>query len=403
MSVPIAVQGWRPMSEHSRQTLQRAARHLLQHPLTCAELQPEIFGIIRRHEQILDRWFTQRLGYRLQLNSSTARLMKTTALPHRPALPAPVGTGRAMTQRECTLLSLILAAVAAGPRVISLRDLVDDVRTAAADADITITNEPVERRAMVVALKWMIQLGLASELHEHIDRYEQDDSADAILEVNPDRVGLLPLPSLSRANTVEDLLDRRQRQASSRQWMRARLVEDTALYRTDLNEHEWSELRRRIGDEINLLDEMFALRVEARAEGVAAIDPWSQLSDRTFPRTGTLGHGALLLIEWLMTQKDYQASVEKATRTLRKLSIKHQRHWSKGKIDNIPVFLQEIVTLLLDLRLLAVNDTQLILLPAASRYDVTVRAEGNTASVASKRKSKNDHQHTSNNLQGTLW
>ena len=88
---------------------------------------------------------------------------------------------------------LILAAVAAGPRVISLRDLIDDVRSQATDAEITLSNEASERRALVVALKWMVKHGLVKELHEHIDKYEQDDAADAILEIDFDRIGMLPV------------------------------------------------------------------------------------------------------------------------------------------------------------------------------------------------------------------
>lgn len=36
--------------------------------------------------------------------------------------------------------------------------------------------------------------------------------------------------------------------------------------------------------------------IEARAEGVAAIDPSGALAERRFPAGGTLGHAALLLI-----------------------------------------------------------------------------------------------------------
>ena len=47
--------------------LQLCARHLVQQPLTCMEHDPEIFRMVRRHEGELDRWFTQRLGYRLHV------------------------------------------------------------------------------------------------------------------------------------------------------------------------------------------------------------------------------------------------------------------------------------------------------------------------------------------------
>ena len=69
------------MVERGTDALQMAARHLLQHPFTCREQHPDLFAVIRRHEQDLDRWFTQRLGYRLHVSSFTARLFKTTIVP----------------------------------------------------------------------------------------------------------------------------------------------------------------------------------------------------------------------------------------------------------------------------------------------------------------------------------
>ena len=394
------------MVERGTDALQMAARHLLQHPFTCREQHPDLFAVIRRHEQDLDRWFTQRLGYRLHVSSFTARLFKTTIVPHRPVLQAPTASQRAMSQRECTLLTLILAAVAAGPRVISLRDLIDDVRTAAADAEVTLSNEPVERRAFIVALKWMIQAGMATELHEHIDRYEQDAEADAILEIDPDRVGLLPLPALGRAETADALLDRSDRRVLVRQWLRAQLVENTVVYRSDLAEHEWSELRRRIGEEVALLDQMFDLRVETRAEGVAAIDPTGQLSDRSFPSAGTLGHATLMFIEWMMTQSEVEVSMNEAQSAFALMADRHSRHWSKTKTAQLPSFLNEVIALLLDLRLLMVNGDTLTLLPAAARYNLVTTVEDrqdpqgrDTSAVVD---SVND-DHESDDPQGSLW
>ncbi len=394
------------MVERGTDALQMAARHLLQHPFTCREQHPDLFAVIRRHEQDLDRWFTQRLGYRLHVSSFTARLFKTTIVPHRPVLLAPTSSHRAMSQRECTLLTLILAAVAAGPRVISLRDLIDDVRTAAADAEVTLSNEPVERRAFIVALKWMIQAGMATELHEHIDRYEQDAEADAILEIDPDRVGLLPLPALGRAETADGLLDRSDRRVMMRQWIRAQLVENTVVYRSDLAEHEWSELRRRIGEEVALLDQMFDLRVETRAEGVAAIDPTGQLSDRNFPSSGTLGHAALIFIEWMMTQSEVEVSMNEAQSAFSLMAEQHSRHWSKTKTAQLPSFLNEVIALLLDLRLLMVSGDTLTLLPAAARYNLVTTVEDRQGAqgrdTSADVDSVND-DYESDDPQGSLW
>ncbi len=384
------------MAEPAGELLQQAARHLLQHPLTCAEHEPELFATVRRHEQTLDRWFTQRLGYRLQVTTTTARLFKATVVPHRPRLIAPVGSKRPMSQRECTLLVLTLAAVAAGPRVISLRDLIDDVRSQATEAEITLTNEPVERRAQVTALRWMIVHGLAKELHETIDRYEQDDSADAILEIDFDRISLLPLPALGRARNAQELIDRSDRRSTGlRQWMRARLVEDPVLYRSDLAESEWSELRRRVGEEVAILDEMFDLHLEVRAEGMAAVDSRGKLSDRPFPLTGTMGHAALVFIAWLVEQPQQRCSHADALQAMTAACDKYQRHWSKAQVENPGSLLSEVMALLADLRLLDYSDDECQLEPAAARYRMDFALHNNDTNPPDA----DDVE----SAQGTLW
>jgi uncharacterized protein (TIGR02678 family) len=358
---------------HAALDRQVAARHLLQHPLTCAERHPEAFRLIRRHEHDLDRWFTQRLGYRLHVSADTARLFKSTAVPHRRPLRTATEQPRPFNQREYVLLALILAAVAAGPRVISLRDLIAEVRSAAADAGVTLTEEPTERRHLVTALYWMIDQGLARELHERVERYATDEDADAVIEVVPDRVALVPLPVLARAGTASDVVDRADRRAAARQWMRARLVEDPVLYRSDLTEEEWGELRRRQGEEAAMLGEMFGLAVEARAEGLAAIDPGGDLSDRRFPATGTVGHAALLLLERLAGggagSPEGVVADGRVVEILGSLAGEHRRHWSK-LADDPERLARAVLGILADHRLIDTCAGGIRPLPAASRFGV---------------------------------
>ena len=281
----------------------QVARHLVQRPLTCKEQDPELFRLVRRHEAELDRWFTQRLGYRLHVGADTARLYKNAYVPaDRPLRTG--GSERALHQVEHVLLALTLASVASGPAVISLRDLIEQVRSAAGEAEITLGDQASDRRALVVALKWMIEHGLAEELHAKVDAYASDENADAVLKLRPDRIALLPLPALVSAASPDELLARADRRSATRQWMRARLVEDPVLYRRDLTDAEWAELRRRLGEEERLLDEMFGLVLESRAEGVAAVDPTGALADQRFPTGGTVGHAALLLLDRLRPVPD---------------------------------------------------------------------------------------------------
>jgi len=414
------------MSRPVAQELQRAARHLLQQPLTCAELNPEEFTLIRRHEHELDRLFTQRLGYRMQLTADTARLYKSTVLPHRPVLAAPINSKRALSQRECVLLSLVLAAVASGPRIISLRDLIDLVRTASVDAEVSISDEPMDRRAMIMALKWMIAAGLLTELHEQIDRYEQDSSADAILEVFPERVALLPLPKLSRAESVSDLFSDSGQSAPLRQTLRAYLAENPVMYREDVSDYEWSEMRRRLGEDVATLDELFGLRVEVRAEGIAAIDPMGKLSDQLFPTTGTVGHAALLLIEEVLKMPDAFCSIDVVDACLEKLAKTYQRIWAKSFLEDVRSLRLQVIDLLDNMRLCESSGNAIRLLPAAARFRVTAETDSmsdaadttsarrssalstqsrkSTQKKTAKKKSKSSGDNDSNgNGQQSLW
>ena len=351
-----------------------AARRLVARPLVLGERDPETFRRIRRHEHTLDRWFTQRFGYRLQVTADTARLFKSALVARRRPLLTATNQSRPFSQREYTMLALALAAVAAGPDVISLRDLVHEIRSMATDAGVILTEEAADRRALITALRWMIRNGIATEMHDRVDRYITDDSADAVLRIRPDRVALLPLPVLARSETVEHLLDRTDSRRSSRAWMRSILLEEPVLYRTDLTDREWSELRRRLGEESAIFDEMFGMQIEARAEGVMVIDPEGGLTDSRFPRGGTVGHAALLLIDLLLKKDRMVFHRGEVVDAVSGLIDEYRRYWSK--LADHPDRLTEVVLgLLQDHRLAEVTEEGVRFLPAAWRYSVAVEYE----------------------------
>lgn len=366
---------------HAPDEMRLAARQLLQHPLTVAEDDPDLFRIIRRHEDQLDRWFTQRLGYRLQLTADTARLSKLGWVSDRPLRTR---SGRPFHHLEYVLLTLTLASTIAGPAVTSLRDLVDNVRSAAADASIDLAADGTQRRAQVTVLRWMIDHGLAEELHDRIDAYQDDEEADAVLRSRPERIALLPLPVLQGLGadvTASDLLQAADRRGNRRSWLRARLVEDPVVYRSDLDENEWEELRRRRGEDARFLDEMFGLSLEARAEGAAAIDPGGGLSAVRFPSIGTLGHAALLFIAALH-DRDIRGWLGEAAAVelVGELSEPHRRRWRRALVERPDQMFEEVRDLLVSLRLAEVTEhpeSAIRLLPGAARFRVVVeRAPG---------------------------
>ena len=378
-TAPVVPLDTAAVDPHRQLDLRAAARHLVTHPLVLAEREPDTFGLIRRHEQTLDRWFTQRFGYRLQVTADTARLFKSTVVTRRRPLCTASTQSRPFSVREYTMLSLALAAVAAGPSVISLRDLLHEVRSAATDAEVTVTDEPADRRALVTALRWMIRHGVAAEMHDRVDRYVADGEADAVLRIRPDRVALLPLPVLARSETVDQVLDRGGQRLSSRAWMRSALLEEPVLYHTDLADDEWAELRRRLGEESAIFDEMFGLNIEARAEGVMAIDPEDRLTDSRFPRSGTVGHAALLLIDRLVETDRTPLGHGEFVDMVAVLAVENRRYWSK-LADEPDRLADEILELLQDHRLAEVDGDTVRLLPAAWRYGVAIEADDGDSS-----------------------
>jgi uncharacterized protein (TIGR02678 family) len=355
---------------HTATERRLAARHLLQRPLTCAEHDPDVFHTIRRHEAELDRWFTQRLGYRLHVDADTARLYKAGVLvEHRPLRTT---SGRPLHHTEYVLLCLVLASTAAGPGVISLRDLVDGVRSAAAEVEITLDDDGATRRALVTVLRWMIDHGLASEMHARVEAYASDEDADAVLKMRPDRIALLPMPTSTGVADAADLLARADRRSSLRQWMRGRLAETPVLYRSDLDDEEWGELRRRIGEEERVLGEMFDLLLESRAEGVASIDPSGALSQRRFPSAGTVGHAALLFLEAM--DVDVDVPIDTVITITAGLVTAHARSWSNDYVASPERLARAALELLVDVRLAVIrpDPERARLLPAAARFRVVV-------------------------------
>ena len=349
-----------------------AARYLMERPLACAEHDPELFRLVRRYEVDLDRWFTQRLGYRLHVTSDTARLFKTGYVPA--GRPFRTSGGRPLHQLEYIMLILALASTVAGPAVISLRDLIDLIRSAGAEVDLSLTGDATERRALVTALRWMIDHGLASELHAHVDDYAADAGADAVLRMRPDRIVLVPLPVLTTSD--DDLVQRAARRDNTRQWLRARLAEDPVVYKDDLTDPEWAELRRRLGEESRFLHEMFGLVLEARAEGVAAIDPAGDLADQPFPAGGTEGHAALLLIGLMQDGPEWWSEWE-VQGAMARLAAEHARYWAKDLVATPERLARRAVDLLVGVRLAERRGegAGVRLLPAASRFSATVRQD----------------------------
>ena len=242
-----------------------ATRALLARPWRTAESDPELVALVRRHADALDAWFTQELNYRLVVTADTARLVKTGHVPADRPLRTVSATPRGFTSAEYTALALVLAATTSGPDRTSLRDLVNAVHSAAAEAGVVVDTDTASRRALVTALRWLIAQGMLRELDRGVASYEHDADADALLEVRQDRMALLPTGAVVGAETPDELVVRARERGSAASAARRRLVEDPVLLAGDVEPARFAELRRRAADEARRIEARTGLVLEARA------------------------------------------------------------------------------------------------------------------------------------------
>ena len=352
--------------------LREAARYLVRHPFVIAEDNPDIFTLIRRHFQELGRKFSRQFGYRLQVKSDAARLYKTTIVSRRPFI-AGTSNKRPFMPREYVMLALALAALVAGQRAISLKDLINGMRSASVEADVRqIEDSLADRRAVVTALRWLIRHGIVEEVDMNVERYVEDPSADAILVLHHERAKLLPLPVLALAKTADQLLDRSEQRERER--VRSYLLEEPVVYREDLAKSEWRNYRNYRSEMEQIFGEMFGMYIETRAEGMAAIDPDGQLTDAQFPRGGTEPQAALLLIARLAKTGRTEFARGEIVKVVTELARENRRYWS-ARTDDPEQLADLVVELLVGHRLAETYSDTVRLRPAAWRYAAEVRYE----------------------------
>ncbi len=134
----------------------RCARMLLRSPLLRAGgPDADLLPLVHRHRATLTDLFAGVLGYRLVVERRFARLYKS-------------GAGADPTRGEPTLgprgyayLALAMAALTTAGRQTLLSRLVIDIRAAAAQAGIEVTDDLGDLRALAAALRHLVSLGVS--------------------------------------------------------------------------------------------------------------------------------------------------------------------------------------------------------------------------------------------------
>ena len=287
---------------------QQAARLVLRHPLITASYPDKtMLPLVRKWAAQLRADFAEVLGYTLVSSGETIRLRRAQdALDAtRPALTR---ARRPFDRRRYAYLVLTLAALGRSGRQIALSELADAVAAEAARIDGLgmDTGRKADRDAFVDAVAWLEARGVLRMADGSAVEWVNDpDRAEALYDIDREVVAAVYAPSrvLQHLSSVTELLNgtdqsaplqgiNAQRRHVARRARRL-VLENPVVYYADVDPGLRGQLRSPALAED--LERLTGLPLERRAEGVALVNTGQRLTDVTFPGTGTVAQGALLL------------------------------------------------------------------------------------------------------------
>lgn len=362
----------------------RCARTLLRHPLLrAAGPEREVLAAAYKHREVLRLLFSRHLGYRLTVDRQFARLFKTP-------LAAPGRGGAGLTPRGYTYLYLTMAVLIGTGRRTLITRLVADIRGAAAEAGIVVDDSLIELRAMTAALKYLLGLGILTELDGVVAPWSQGVTPEALLAVDTDLLGFLLAGPIPPGDDPAAIIAAAAGASagSAAQAVRRRLVEDPVVLFADLPADQAEYLRRHHRREGYLLERYFGLVAEVRAEGMLASDPEAYLTDMRLPGMSAPVRAALLMLPELLVGADprgqdgrYPVTAARVREVCAGLVAAHPAAWSKT--GNAEELADKALKALCDAGLACQHTASVWLIsPAAHRYAPT--ADGPGAADASE-------------------
>jgi uncharacterized protein (TIGR02678 family) len=213
---------------------------LLTTPLISARLHPAQFSAVLRHRGQLTEW-AGRLGYRLIISGTVARLHRDPAGSQRTAAPP---AWASPSRRVLVLTALIAAACEGTDATTTVQVLSDEVRALSVSPGARIApydpDRRPERQAFIRALIQLTALGilLRRTSDEALLRQWEEDGSGMGAGFEVDRDALLQFTdpyTVELAFAAEDGSADDSRAATRSQRLLRTLVEDTALLYADLH------------------------------------------------------------------------------------------------------------------------------------------------------------------------
>lgn len=347
-----AVPSFEELSDIDAANVVRCARVLLRRPLLHPRSPDgDLLPMIYRQRAVLQELFANLLDYRLVVQRRFARLHKA-------------GPGADSTRGEPSLsprgyayLALTLAALTGIGRQVLLSRLVDDVRAAAGEAGVEVSDDQSDRRALTAALRHLVALGVVQETEGTVSAEAQ---VEALITIDTELLGQLVTGPLAEAAGPRDLIDRAASAGprGTEHAVRRRLVEDPVVLYDELPPEQVRWLRQNQTGEARVLERYFGLVTETREEGVAASDPEDYLTDLVFPGPGTVSRIALLALPELLGDEPGPTGRHPVTRqrvreVCGELVESYPAAWSRQATEDLDELTSSVISLLHRLGLLA--------------------------------------------------
>ncbi|MEV7772744.1 TIGR02678 family protein [Kitasatospora sp. NPDC086791] len=366
----------------------RAARALLASPLMTSG--NDDFRLVRKHAGELAAWFTQETGWRLVVDTETARLHKTPARLDDATRPARAPRTKVpFTRRRYVVLCLALATLERADAQITLGRLADGVLTAAGDPVLAAAgiefrmDRREERSDLVAAVRLLLEWGVLHRVAGDEEAYLSEASNDVLYDVRR-RVLATLLASTRGPSTIEAVNpDHRLaaltaevapdtdelRLRALRHRLTRRLLDDPVVYYAELPEDERAYLVSQRHAITRRITELTGLVAELRSEGIAMADPDDELTDVRMPEQGTDGHATLLVAAHLATA-DGARTEPQLVELVRQLAVQHRSYWRKTAAE--PAAAAELLAQALDrltaLDLITRDGDSVTAKPALVRY-----------------------------------
>jgi len=228
---------------------QEAAEILLEQFWILREREPEIYQMVREREFVLRNYFLDKLGFRLIVHRSFAKLEKIPAEPE-----TWMGIQSFQHPRDYVLLSLLLAFME-GKSVdeqFLLTELVEELKGMYPELDEIDWNHYEHRKSLVRVMQFVTEQGVLRIIDGDIEGFNYDENHEVLFEVPlVSRYFMRSYPKdLYQFDNMNELIEAEwqgedQNTGSLRRWrIYRKLLLSPVMYSTDVNDPDFLYLRK---------------------------------------------------------------------------------------------------------------------------------------------------------------